>query len=87
MELRQLESFREVVRQGSFTAAARQLHRWPRHLAADDSARVEVAFESRGAQVIQVNMAAFVAWEAVGASGVEQRTEAQFVVGRWLIEV
>jgi len=26
MELRQLESFREVVRQGSFTAAARQLH-------------------------------------------------------------
>lgn len=27
MELRQLESFREVVRQGSFTAAARALHR------------------------------------------------------------
>jgi len=26
MELRQLESFREVVRQGSFTAAARKLH-------------------------------------------------------------
>lgn len=26
MELRQLESFREIVRQGSFTAAARQLH-------------------------------------------------------------
>ena len=26
MEIRQLESFREVVREGSFTAAAKKLH-------------------------------------------------------------
>src|SRR5437867_6367137 len=59
----------------------RALNSWESEFATDDRACVEVVQAFGAAQRVDVDMAFFVAREAVGAAFGEQRLEAQFVAG------